>query len=193
MKNLGDGYIAIFDSVDECAGSGIEVQKKLKGIESLPDGSEILARIVGHAGPLQPLALGRGYFGRPLNRASRICQVCHPGQMLVSDEVRLPLTNVPEDVEILDLGVHHLRDLAEPEHLFQVVVHPEFPIKDFPPLPTLEFRPNNLVYQPNTFIGRERVMSELKALILAGKVGAQQGKQRLITIVAPGDTEKTGH
>jgi predicted ATPase/class 3 adenylate cyclase/tetratricopeptide (TPR) repeat protein len=183
MKNLGDGYIAIFNTSDECMRSGVEVQRKLRDLQPLPDGSEILVRVVGHGGPLQPLAAGRGYFGRPLNRASRICQVCHPGQMLVSGEVAQALRGLPEEVQLFNLGSHHLRDLAEPETIHQVD-HPQFALHKFPPLPTLGFRPNNLVYQPNEFIGRALEMAELKALLLVKK-------QRLITITAPGGYGKS--
>ncbi len=112
MKNLGDGYIALFEEADNCVRSGVEVQRKISDVQSLPDGSKILVRIVGHGGVLQTLAVGRGYFGRALNRSSRICQVCHPGQMLISNEVQQSLRQVREEVEIVDLGVHHLRDLA---------------------------------------------------------------------------------
>jgi len=182
MKNLGDGFICLFNSADECLASSVELNKGLKNIPALAEDSPLLLRIVGHAGELRPVA-GGDYFGRALNRASRICQVCHPGQVLISDELKSALREVPAEVDILDLGIHHLRDLAEPEHLYQVL-HPEFALHKFPPLPTLGYRPNNLVYQPNAFIGRDREMAELKELIL-------EKKQRLVSITAPGGYGKS--
>ena len=183
MKNLGDGYIAIFDTADECVRSGVETQCKLSSIPSLPDGSEVLVRVVSHAGPLYPLTTGRGYFGRSLNRCSRICQVCHPGQVLISEPVRLFLNELPQETSVTDQGVHRLRDLGQPEHLYQLE-HPKFKVQDFPPLPTLDFRANNLAIQLNAFIGREREAKELEDVITSGK-------HRLVTITAAGGYGKS--
>jgi len=183
MKNLGDGYIAIFGSADTCVASGIEIQGRLGALPPLPDGSDVLVRIVSHAGPLYPLATGRGYFGRSLNRCSRMCQVCHPGQILISQAVKLFIDELPVGARTVDLGFHRLRDLGEPEHLYHLD-HPEFKLREFPPLPTLEYRPNNLVIQPNEFIGRAREVQELRKLLV-------EDRQRLITITAPGGYGKS--
>ena len=56
-----------------------------------------------------------------------------------------------------------LRDLAKPERLFQVV-HPQLR-QDFPALRSLEATPNNLPQQVTSFIGRERELAEVKALL----------------------------
>ena len=183
MKNLGDGYIAIFESANECLACGVEIQRRLAKLEPLPDKTRILARIVGHGGCLQKLAAGRGYFGQALNRASRICQICHPGQMLISHATKSFLTRLPENTDIIELGSHRLRDLAETETLYQVN-HPDFLVSEFPPLPSLNFRPNNLLNQPNTFIGRKEELSALKDLIL-------DKCHPLITITAPGGYGKS--
>jgi len=183
MKNLGDGYIAIFDTPAECVRSGVEIQRKIKDIPAFPDGTGILVRVVGHGGTLQPLAAGRGYFGRPLNRASRICQVCQPGQVMLSAAIVGLLDGVPDGSRLIDLGTHRLRDLSQPERLYQLD-DPGFALHEFPSLSTLDSCPNNLVYQPNEFIGRAREMAELRELLL-GK------KQRLVTITAPGGYGKS--
>lgn len=184
MKNLGDGYIAIFGTADSCIGCGVEAQKRFSKMPALPDGSRFKVRVVAHGGALMPLATGKGYFGQPLNRASRICQVCHPGQMLVSEAAKSFVGTPPSSSSFIDLGTHRLRDLSEPEHLYQVL-HPEFIFQDFGPLPTLAgFRPNNLVKQPNSFIGREPEMAELTALIA-------NGEHRLITITGAGGYGKS--
>ncbi|OGK11371.1 MAG: hypothetical protein A2Y63_01720 [Candidatus Riflebacteria bacterium RBG_13_59_9] len=183
MKNLGDGYIAIFDSADTCVNSGVKIQGRLGALPPLPDGSDVMVRIVCHAGPLYPLATGRGYFGRSLNRCSRMCQVCHPGQMLISQAVKLFIDELPEGAKAVDLGFHRLRDLGEAEHLYHLD-HPEFKLHEFPPLPTLEYRANNLVLQPNEFIGRAHEVEELKKLLI-------NDRKRLVTITAPGGYGKS--
>lgn len=184
MKNLGDGYIAIFHNADGCIGCGVEIQRKLSDLKPLPDGSKLQIRVVAHGGQLMPLTTGKGYFGQPLNRASRICQVCHPGQMLLSEAAKSFLSAPPENARLIDLGVHRLRDLAEPERLYQVD-HPDFEIRDFEPLPTLAgYRPNNLLIQPNAFVGREKELAELKEIFVTSK-------HRLVTITAAGGYGKS--
>ncbi len=183
MKNLGDGYIALFDTSSACISAMVDVKKGVGALSPLPDGTKLLLRVVAHGGQLKRLAVGQGYFGHPLNRASRIAQVCNPGQAILSDTVRTHLSEVPQDTSIVDLGIHYLRDLQEPEKLYQLN-HPDFPSHEFSPLATLKNRPNNLAFQPNSFIGRELELHELTQLILGGY-------HRLITISAPGGYGKS--
>jgi predicted ATPase len=83
-------------------------------------------------------------------------------------------------VSFRDLGQHRLKDLPEPEHLFQV----EAPGLDaeFPPLRTLDARKGNLPPQLTTFVGREHEIQE---------IGAALDRSRLVTLTGPGGTGKT--
>src|SRR3712207_6961307 len=56
------------------------------------------------------------------------------------------------DVSSSDLGEHHLKDLQQPEHIYQLVI-PDLPA-GFPSLKTLDNRPNNLPVQRDAIIGR---------------------------------------
>lgn len=87
IKNLGDGYIALFNSAHDCVGAMIALKKDIKELPPLPDDSQMRLRLVGHGGQLRRLAVGEGLFGHALNRASRIVQVCHPGQVLLSQAI----------------------------------------------------------------------------------------------------------
>ena len=190
IRHLGDGYAVLFDDAVQCADSAVAIQCAMAGAQALPafsDGTELQVRVACHGGELRQLAVGRGYFGPPLNRASRICQVCHPGQALVSQKVQVFLDAQPVNTTLIDLGEHRLRDLAEPEHLFQLD-HPGFALHEFPPLPTLASRPNNLIEQPNAFIGRAGELAELKEMLVGQAVARLQ---RLITITAPGGYGKS--
>ena len=62
-----------------------------------------------------------------------------------------------------DLGEHRLRDLLEPEQVFQLV-HPDLPA-DSPPLQSLDARSNNLPRQPTPFLGREHEVGEIATLL----------------------------
>jgi predicted ATPase len=60
---------------------------------------------------------------------------------------------------LVDLGEHRLRDLAEPQHVFQVGDG------RFPALRSLEAAPTNLPIQPTSLVGRQRLMAELVDLV----------------------------
>jgi predicted ATPase len=87
---------------------------------------------------------------------------------------------LPPGVELRDVGEVRLRDIATPEHLFQLV-HPDLR-RDFPPLRSLASTPNNLPSQMTSFVGREREMTELKELL---------SRSRLVTVLGVGGLGKT--
>src|SRR5207302_9191926 len=87
---------------------------------------------------------------------------------------------LPPGLALRGLGTHRLKDLAEPEQVFQLE-HPELPT-EFPPLRSLSTLLNNLPVQPTTFIGREREIAEVKRLL---------GSARLLTLTGTGGVGKT--
>jgi DNA-binding NarL/FixJ family response regulator len=69
-----------------------------------------------------------GYVGLDVHRAHRICSAGHGGQILLSE----PTVSLVGDAPVRELGVHRLRDLPEPERLYQLV-DDSLP-RDFPEL-----------------------------------------------------------
>lgn len=183
LKNLGDGYLTVFGQPTQALECAISVQREFAKLPPLPDGSKILLRVAMHAGTPYRLPEANEYFGQPLNRCSRICQVCHPGQVLISEAVRQHIDETPKDCELTDLGEHYLRDLSEPVRLYQLY-HPEFQERRFPPLASLSPNRHNLPLQVNPFIGRWQQIQELRRLVL-------EGRRRLITLTAAGGYGKT--
>src|SRR5829696_7335213 len=94
---------------------------------------------------------------------------------------RRRLCGYPATLALLDLGLHRLKDLAHRERLYQLSVEGLPP--RFPPLRSLDARPNNLPLQLTRFIGRQRQIAEIKRRILNGA--------RLLTLTGPGGTGKT--
>ena len=64
------------------------------------------------------------YFGRTVNRASRLRSVAHGGQILLSSAAAdLVVDALPDDTSLIDLGFRELRDLARGEQVF-ALSHP---------------------------------------------------------------------
>src|SRR5437763_15223868 len=86
------------------------------------------------------------YYGASVNRAERLMAAGHGGQLLLSATTHELLRDaLPEGVAFRDLGQHGLSDLQRPEQVYQLVAR-DLP-SEFPPLRSLDSRPNNLPRQ----------------------------------------------
>jgi class 3 adenylate cyclase len=75
---------------------------------------------------------GDNYLGLDVHRAARIAAAGHGGQVLISATTRGLVSNaLPQGVALRDLGRHRLKDIALPEHLYDLVI--EGLPADFPP------------------------------------------------------------
>ena len=122
----GDEFFLVFLDADAALAAAVAIQRALGG-HGWPDGVEVRVRMGMHTG--EPSVRPEGYVGLDVHRAARICQAGHGGQVLLSARTTDALDG---EHELDDLGVHELRGLPEPEHIFQLAV-PGLP-KRFPPL-----------------------------------------------------------
>ena len=174
----GDSFFVVFDSAIEAVEAAVEAQRALAA-EPWPPGVEVNVRMGLHAGEASSSAAG--LVGIDVNRAARIAAAAHGGQIVVSDAVNALVTPVlAEGISLRGLGRHRLKDLREPQPLCQVVA--DGLRLEFPPLRSIDARPNNLPTQLTSFVGRE------KELVEAGSLLEQN---RLVTLTGPGGTGKT--
>ena len=174
----GDSFFVVFPEASTAVRAAVEAQRAISA-EPWPDDAPIRVRMGLNSGGAQ--LTGGSLVGLGINRAARIAAIAHGGQILASGLTRDLLDDHPiEGVSVRDLGAHRLKDLGAPVRIVQVVA-PGLS-GEFPPLRTLDARPNNLPTQLTTFIGRDAELDEALTL-LAGT--------RLLTLTGPGGTGKT--
>lgn len=172
----GDAFFVAFRSARDAAAAAAAAQSALAQ-HSWPEDHEVWVRIGLHTG--EPRLVSRAYVGLDVHRAARVMAAGHGGQVLLSHSTRKKLD---DDWPVLDLGEHHLKDLLQPEHLFQLVI--EGLPSEFPALKTLGNRPTNLPTQPNPLIGRDKELREILRLL-------RNDDLRLLALTGPGGAGKT--
>lgn len=177
FKRTGDGMCAAFSLASDALQSALEAQHALAQEDfTAIDGLRV--RMALHTGEAQER--NGDYFGQAVNRTARLLAVGHGGQILASGLTAALLKSQTSAAGFIDLGTHRLKDLTEPEHVFQL--SGEIAQREFPPLRSLDALPNNLPLQLTSFIGRE---DELAALT------ARLQTTRLITLAGTGGVGKT--
>ncbi len=179
-RGEGDSRFAVFAGAPEALAAALEIQRAFAA-ERWPTPRPIKVRIGLHTGEAE---LRDGdYYGSAVNRCARIRAIGHGGQTLLSEATAaLVRDDLPATASLVDLGEHRLKDLARPERVFQLTSS-DLRI-DFPPLISLDARPNNLPVQPTTLIGRQQEIEAVRELLSRHDV-------RLVTLTGPGGTGKT--
>jgi predicted ATPase/class 3 adenylate cyclase len=174
----GDSFFVVFRAVDDAVRAAADGQRALDAAE-WPHGIGTLRVRMGlHTG--DGVVAAGTYVGTDVNRAARIGAAGHGGQVLLSEaSCALATDRLPAGLALRDLGQHRLKDLR-PERLSQLVID-GLPA-DFPPIRSLDARPNNLPTQLTSFVGREHELAQTTHLL---------DEARLLTLTGPGGTGKT--
>src|SRR5215212_3069290 len=180
FKTVGDAVQAAFSTAPDAIGAAVAAQRTLEAEPWSDPPGPLRVRMALHAGEAVPR--DGDYLAAPLNRLARLLAAGHGTQILLTEVVeRLVAGALPAEVSLRPLGTHRLRDLHEPEEVFQVVASglPD----QFPPLLSLPSHPTNLSIPPTSLIGRELEIAAVLAMLDAGA--------RLLTVTGPGGTGKT--
>ncbi|MBV8862783.1 MAG: AAA family ATPase, partial [Mycobacterium sp.] len=188
-RGEGDATFSVFDRPSGAAAAAIELQDAVAH-EPWALRQPMRIRVALHTGEAE--LRGGDYFGRAVNRAARLRSVAAGGQILCSGATaELVIDSLSDDVVLTDLGMRQLKNLARPEHVFELrlesadehreEVPPDEPIKR-PNLPAV-------LAGPGPFVGRGRELGQLfsawqtmlaggtNAVLIAGEPGV--GKTRL--------------
>ena len=155
-KHTGDGITAVFQTAGEPLACALRTQRCFAD-EAWGAIGELRIRVGLHAGAAEWIAgpipkgalppsvsveaLGAArqqtgdYFGPPVNCAARIMAAAWGGQILLTPEVSRA-SRLPAGASLKDLGLHLLKDVGNPQQIYQLV-HPDLPRQAFPPPRTL--------------------------------------------------------
>ena len=151
FKTIGDAFYAAFARATDAVAAAVTAQRVL-ATEPWGEASPGPVRMALHTGAADERE--GDYFGPPLNRVARLHEAGHGGQVLLSGVTAdLVRDRLPDGVQLRDLGEHRLRDLARPEHVFQLAIW-GLPA-DFPPLQLVHDQPANLPVPITSAVGRE--------------------------------------
>ncbi len=178
VSTAGDGVFAAFSAPDRALAGAVLAQRALADAP-WPGGVRLHVRMGLHTGVAQ--FAGADYAGLDVHRAARIAGAANGGQLVISAATRgLVALALPSDVALRDLGVHRLKDLVDPEHLFQVCIA-GLP-NDFPQLRGVGTRVRALPPRVSGFIGRAGEIEQIAALLESPGV---------VTVTGPGGMGKT--
>jgi predicted ATPase/class 3 adenylate cyclase len=182
VKTTGDGFHAVFSTGADAVAAACRAQVELQ------------AAAWGSTGPLR-VRMGLhtceaevrdgDYYGSGVNRAARLMAIAHGGQVVLSSATAEVV--VESGFELVDLGEQRLAGLSRAERVWQLC-SPRL-ARDFPALRSLEVLPGNMPRQLTSFVGRDKEVEEVAALVrshplvtLTGVGGV--GKTRLALEVA---------
>jgi DNA-binding SARP family transcriptional activator/predicted ATPase len=196
LELRGDGVKAVFEGVNpfQCM---IDIQKSLNEADWGEIGS-LKIRIGLHGVPsirkgYDYFQKNDSYYGPVLNHTARIMDAAWGGQILVSGQVHNAFS-LPEGASWQDFGLHSLKSLDHPIHIYGLL-HPDLPAIIYPPIRTLTTEPestipettqikHNIPPQQTPFVGRPKELAVLKDLLA-------EPQNQLVTIVGPGGIGKT--
>jgi hypothetical protein len=159
----GDSFFVAFRTAADAVASAVDAQRDLPA-QSWPEGVELKVRMGLHTG--EPKVGAERYVGIGVHRAARIGAAGHGGQVLLSSTIReLAEEELPVGVSIRDLGTRRLKDIDQPQRLYQLVI--EGLESEFGRVNTLDVefrRKRRRMYAGAALIGRQRYFVNSRGL-----------------------------
>jgi class 3 adenylate cyclase len=175
----GDSFFVVFKVAGDAVRCCVAAQFALAS-HDWPGGVMVRVRMGLHSGA--PARHEDGYVGMDVHRAARIAAAAHGGQVVLSEATRaLADSSLPAGVSVDDLGWHRLKDIAEPERIYQLAAAGLE--QRFPPLRSLGAQ-TSLPLPMTPLVGRDRDVEWLGATLRRPAV-------RLVTLTGTGGVGKT--
>ena len=122
FKTIGDAFCAAFPTAPQALEAALSAQQSLKSMEAGDNNVlRLKVRMALHTGTAEER--DGDYFGQTLNRVARLLAIGHGGQVLLSQAT---CDLLPDTAAVINLGLHRLKDLQQPEQVWQSV-YPDLP------------------------------------------------------------------
>lgn len=169
-RDAGDSFMAVFPRATDALAFAIELQRApLEPIQ---------LRVGVHTGEVH----AGSYVGPTLNRAARLRDLAHAGQVVVSGTTHdLVVDRLPPETWLAGLGTYQLRDQPRPERIAQLC-HPDLRDDFPPPRGPSDIAPHGLPLTLTRFIGRADQVTDVRKHL---------ADNRLVTLAGAGGVGKT--
>jgi class 3 adenylate cyclase len=120
IDTQGDAFFFAFPRARDAVTAAVEAQRA-HAHHDWAEAADVRVRMGLHTG--EPAVGSEGYLGLDVVRAARLCTAGKGGHVLLSDTTRaLVGSSLPDGVSIFPLGERRLKDLDEPERVFELEI-----------------------------------------------------------------------
>jgi class 3 adenylate cyclase len=120
IDTQGDAFFFAFARARDAVAAAVEAQRA-HAAQAWPDGVDVRIRMGLHTG--EPAVGDEGYHGLDVVRAARLGAAGTGGSVLLSETTRALLGSaLPEGVAVHPLGERRLKDLDEPERVYELAI-----------------------------------------------------------------------
>lgn len=117
IKNLGDGYMATFDSPTNAVSCGLKIQHAVRTYNRTAKTRPFELRIAVNSGEM--ILKDGDIFGDPVNIAARVLSLTPPGEVYFTEPVFLSMNK--SEVLSVKVGVKTVKGVVEPIMVYQAV------------------------------------------------------------------------
>lgn len=174
VDTQGDAFFLLYDDAHGAVEFAARLQRRLAA-EVWPEDAEVRVRIGLHTGTVEHGPTGP--LGMDVHKAARVGSCAHGRQVVLTNATRELL----DGVALIDLGLHRLKDLPLPVHLWQL--SSEGLASDFPPVRSLDARRSDVPPRDLPVVGRDAELAAISGMLSRGA--------RLVTLTGPGGTGKS--
>ena len=121
VKHMGDGIMAVFQSVPNSIQAAIKMQNSIEEYCQTTTDRQFRCRIGINAG--EPIREGQDYFGTPVQLAARVMSKAESDEIAVSHIVQTMYTG--KDISFKNVGQFDLKGFEEPMVVYHVIYRPE--------------------------------------------------------------------
>jgi class 3 adenylate cyclase len=120
IDTQGDAFFFAFARARDAVEAAVEAQRA-HASAVWPGDATVRVRMGLHTG--EPALGSEGYLGLDVVRAARICTAARGGNVLLSETTRsLVGSSLPEGVAVFPLGARQLKDIDQPEQVYELAI-----------------------------------------------------------------------